>query len=107
MQATQLSAATTRLIGDWTIAGVIQQVTRLSELEIRSGRSGDTVVIDCSGIDQIDLSGFQLLYVWLHCMQLSGLHPELVNMPEWMREAQQRQGIAQVFENELQERGFV
>jgi len=82
-------------------------VTRLTELEIRNTRPGGSVVIDCSGIDQIDLSGFQLLYVWLHCMQLSGVRPELVNMPEWMLEAQQRQGIAQVFENELQERGFV
>lgn len=107
MKTTHSCAETTCLIGDWTISGVVQQVTRLTELEIRSSRPGAPVVIDCSGIDRIDQSGFQLLYVWLHCMQMNGLHPELVNMPEWMREAQQRQGIAQVFEHELQERGFV
>jgi ABC-type transporter Mla MlaB component len=86
---------------------VVQQVSRLAELEIGGARPGDAVVIDCSGIAEIDLSGFQLLYVWLQCIQLSGLRPELVNIPEWMLEAQERQGITQVFEKELQERGFV
>jgi len=107
MKTTHSCAETTRLIGDWTISGVVQQVTRLTELEIRSSLPGVPVVIDCSGIDRIDLSGFQLLYVWLHCMQLNGLHTELVNMPEWMCEVQQRQGVAQVFENVPQERGLV
>jgi len=93
------SAATTHLTGDWTIAGVVQQVSRLTEFEIGCARSGVTVVVDCSGIAGIDLSGFQLLYVWLQCIQLRGLRPKLVNMPEWMREAQELQGVSQVFEN--------
>lgn len=100
-------ASTIHLTGDWTITGVVQQVPRLTGLEICGTCSVKTVAVDCSGINGIDLSGFQLLYVWLHCIQLNGLHPELVNMPDWMHEAQKRQGVAQVFEHEIQERGFV
>lgn len=96
--------ATAHLTGDWTMAGVVKQVSRLTELDIRGIRPGIPAVIDCSGIDRIDLSGFQLLYVWLHCLELNGLRPELVNVPPWMREAQLRQGLAQAFEGEPSER---
>jgi len=82
-------------------------VNQLTEFEIGCARSGVTVVVDCSGIAGIDLSGFQLLYVWLHCIQLSGLRPELVNMPDWMREAQELQGIKQIFEDNTRECGSV
>jgi ABC-type transporter Mla MlaB component len=104
MEQPHAKAVATRLIGDWTMTGVVQQVTRLTELEIRNSRPGSTVIIDCSDINRIDLGGFQLLYVWLHCIQLNGLKPELVNVPEWMREAQDRLRISQVFKIELQER---
>jgi len=79
----------------------------LTELEIGSTRKGIAVAVDCSGINGIDMSGFQLLYVWLHCIELSGLHPELVNMPEWMRETQEVLGVTQVFDNDIRECRFV
>jgi len=104
MKHSYSGAATIHLTGDWTITGVVQQVPRLTGLEMRRTCRAGTVAVDCSGIAEIDLSGFQLLYVWLHCIQLHGLRPELVNMPVWMYEAQKRQGVAQVFENELMER---
>lgn len=72
----------------------------MTQPEICGVRPGGTVVVDCSGIRGIDHNGFQLLYVWLHCIQLRGMHPELVNMPGCMREAQERLGIKQLFENE-------
>ncbi|MBI2353749.1 MAG: STAS domain-containing protein [Deltaproteobacteria bacterium] len=100
MEVTNSYTATTHLLGDWTIVGVVQQAALLTELQFLRASPGATVVIDCSGIDGIDLSGFQLLYVWLHCIQLSGVRPKLVNMPDWMRDAQERLGIMQVFENE-------
>ena len=95
------------LSGDWTIAGVGQQVASLTEFRINGADSGATVAIDCSGINGIDLSGFQLLFVWLHCIRLRGMRVELVNMPDWMQEARQQQGLAHSIDYELQERGFV
>jgi ABC-type transporter Mla MlaB component len=100
------SISTTHLIGDWTFTGVAQQVVRLTELQFCGVHSpGATVVIDCSGIEGIDLNGFQLLYVWLHCIHMRGLRPELVNLPDWMCDAQERLGITRVFENESMEPG--
>lgn len=86
------SCATTRLTGDWTIMGVVRQATRLTQSEINDGYPA-TVVVDCSGIDDIDMNGFELLYFWLHCIRLRGLRPVLKNIPECMRVAQQRLGI--------------
>lgn len=105
MKRTHSCAATIHLIGDWTITGVVKQVSHLTGLHNSGARPGDPVAIDCSGIAGIDLNGFQLLSVWLHCIQLSGLRPKLVNVPNTMREAQKRQGITQLLDNELQERG--
>lgn len=101
------SISTTNLIGDWTLTGIVQQVASLTKFENNAVHPGDTVVIDCSGIDRIDLNGFQLLYVWIHCIQLRGFHPELVNMPQWMCEAQERERAVRAIENELHERGSV
>lgn len=74
------------LTGDWTIAGIVRQVPRLTEYQFNDGRADNTIAIDCSGIEKIDLHGFELLHVWLHCIKLRGLRTKLVNMPEWMRE---------------------
>ena len=90
--------AAAHLRGDWTIAGVGRQVSLLKELPMEYTVPDTTIAIDCSGIDSIDLSGFQLILVWFHCIRLRGLRPELVNMPEWMREAQERQGLSVLFE---------
>jgi ABC-type transporter Mla MlaB component len=101
------TGAAAHLSGDWTIAGVGQQVASLTAFRIDDAGPGATIAIDCSGIDGIDLSGFQLLFVWLHCIQLRGLRPELVNMPEWMSAAQERQGLATLFTCEPGGQGFV
>jgi anti-anti-sigma regulatory factor len=101
------ATATARLSGDWTIAGVGQQVASLTEFRIEGTGPDTTVAIDCSGIDGIDLSGFQLLFVWLHCIRLRGLRPELVNMPDWMSTAKERQGLNRLFECTPEEQGFV
>jgi len=106
METITSSITTTHLAGDWTIAGVVQQLPRLAQSEISGARPGGTVVIDCSGIRGIDHNGFQLLYVWLHCIQLRGLRPELVNLSGSMREAQERLGIKQLFENELKKQSY-
>jgi len=37
----------------------------------------------------MDMSGMQLLNVWLHCLSLRGVEPTLVNVPESLRHAMQ------------------
>ena len=97
-------ATTAHLSGDWTIAGVVQQVALLTEFQAAESAPGATVVIDCSGIDEIDLSGFQLIFAWLHCIRIKGLQHELINVPDWMRDGQRRLGITLESEPELTER---
>ncbi|MDD5286184.1 MAG: STAS domain-containing protein [Desulfuromonadaceae bacterium] len=92
------SSATSYLNGNWTIAGIVQQVPRLPELKLNDNRTDSTIAIDCSGIEEIDMNGFELLHVWLNCIKLRGLRAELVNMSDSMRDAQKRMGIKQPFE---------
>jgi ABC-type transporter Mla MlaB component len=95
------SVSTTHLNGDWTISGIVQQLPRLTKLKFNTDRANAIIAVDCSGIEEIDLHGFELLYVWLHCIKLRGLRTELVNIPDWMREAQVRMGVNQAFESEM------
>lgn len=95
------SISTTHLNGDWTIGGIVQQLPRLTKFQFYTDREDATIAIDCSGIKEIDLHGFELLYVWLHCIKLRGLRTELVNIPDWMREAQMRMGVNHAFESEM------
>lgn len=90
-----VSAATMQLNGDWTIAGVGQQLSTISCLPFQEDTG--TVAIDCSGIDQIDLSGLQLLHVWFHCIRLRGLQPSLCNVPDAMMTSLARLGMADNF----------
>lgn len=67
-----------KLEGDWTISGVIKQIGPLTELSGRLDAQVTNVVIDCSAIEMIDASGFQVLYTWLQCLHLRGFQPRLV-----------------------------
>lgn len=86
-----------RLQGDWTIEGAIRQIDPLIELSNIWDRTETVVDIDCSGIAKIDLCGFQLLYTWLHCLDIRGVKPKLVNLPLAVVETQNRLGLASLF----------
>jgi ABC-type transporter Mla MlaB component len=91
---------TEKIGGDWSIAGIALQAKPLTELSNRCHEATRTVALDCGDIKSIDLSGFQLLYVWMHCLHLKGLQPKLVNVPDFMRESQRRLGIAPLFDSQ-------
>jgi len=92
------SALSAYLEGDWTINGVVGQIDPLMELSSSWDRNGSEVKIDCSGIAQIDLCGFQLLYTWLHCLEIRGIRQKLVNVPEVVQRSQSRLGLSNIFE---------
>lgn len=91
MEQTETVAA--RLGGDWTIRGVTQQIDPLTALSEELDPETREVAIDCSGIEMIDVCGFQLLYTWLHCLQMRGFQPRLVRIPAPVAQSQRILGL--------------
>lgn len=86
------------LSGDWTIAGVVTQVNSLSDsLQKMSTSRKKSIHIDCAMISTIDMSGLQLLHVWMELVKMRGVKAELVNLPDSMRQSIDRLGLVQCF----------
>jgi ABC-type transporter Mla MlaB component len=94
----EASSVSAYLEGDWTINGIVRQIDPLMELSSCWDRSGSEVKIDCSGIAEIDLCGFQLLYTWLHCLEIRGIKQQLVNVSEAVQLSQSQLGLKNLFE---------
>jgi len=95
---TQTTEHEHHLSGDWTIAGVVTQVDALSNsLEKLSGGKNRRLHVDCAKIDCIDMSGLQLLHVWMQCANMRGVQTQLINLPEAMKQIIQRLGLNQSF----------
>jgi anti-anti-sigma regulatory factor len=87
-----------QLSGDWTIAGVVTQVELLSHcLENLDSAGKNGIYLDCGRIDSIDMSGLQLLHVWMGCVKIRGLQAKLVNLPDAMQQTIQHLGIGHCF----------
>ncbi|WP_041245404.1 STAS domain-containing protein [Geotalea uraniireducens] len=87
-----------KLCGNWSITGVTDQLKFL-KIQLQSlsfSNAADTRAsscpmendpeIDMKDVDQIDLSGCQLLAIWLRHVKLLGLSPVLINVPEEFRQ---------------------
>lgn len=84
----RMTGTEVRLEGDWTLAGATRNLSFLSRsLQQFEPGSEHCICIDCGEIKKIDMSGMQLLKVWLHCFRLRGVEPTLVNVPESLRHA--------------------
>jgi len=87
-----------QLSGDWTIFGLVHQVDWLSKsLEKLASAGKKTVHIDCGRIDAIDMSGLQLLQVWMQCAKARGIQAHLINLPDYMQQTIQTMGLGQCF----------
>ncbi|MDD5284369.1 MAG: STAS domain-containing protein [Desulfuromonadaceae bacterium] len=86
------------LSGDWTISGVMSQVDSLSD-SLQKGGTGrkKNLHVDCARISNIDMSGLQLLHVWIECARMRGISPQLVNLPDGMQETIRRLGLGKCF----------
>jgi anti-anti-sigma regulatory factor len=74
-----------KLSGHWNLSGVVHQIGVLPTLnQLESGQEKH-FRIDCSEISSVDMSGLQLLQVWMQCLSLHGVKPELINLPEVMQ----------------------
>jgi anti-anti-sigma factor len=87
-----------QLTGDWTISGVAAQCEALSKSlqDLKSGRK-KKIQIDCQQINSIDMSGLQLLHVWMECVRMRGVETQLLNLPDEMQQTIQQLGLGQCF----------
>ena len=83
----QQAGISAQLNGDWTVNGVVRQIEPLVELSNCWDCNSSTVDIDCSGIEEIDSCGFQLLYTWLHCLEIRGIESKLLTLPAGARDS--------------------
>lgn len=79
-----------RLEGDWTLTGVTRNLDSLAySLQQLEPGSDKNLRIDCGQIKEADISGLQLLNVWIQCVRFRGVEPTLVNVPERLKHAMQ------------------
>lgn len=95
---TRFSKTRHQLTGDWTIAGVVVQCQHLSRSlqELECGRK-KKLHIDCGNIASIDMSGLQLLHVWMELIRMRGVEARLMNLPDEMQQVVYRLGLGQSF----------
>ena len=87
------------LQGDLTHSGVTDNIINLLAVSLQKIVAGGNKIlrIDCERIRTADISGLQLLYVWMQCARFRGVEPELVNLPDSLQQAMQRMGLGHCF----------
>lgn len=79
-----------RLEGDWTLSGVTRNIDSLAlSLRQLEPENSKDLQIDCGQMKDADISGMQLLNVWMQCARFRGVEPTLVNVPERVRHVMQ------------------
>jgi ABC-type transporter Mla MlaB component len=79
------------LQGDLTHSGVTNKIINSLAIFLQQIVSigGKNIRIDCRRILASDVSGLQLLYLWMECARFRGVEPELVNLPYSLQQAMQ------------------
>lgn len=96
--ATRTTDGNHNLSGDWTISGVASQVSSLSEyLQKLASARNKRIHIDCGSIESIDMSGLQLLHVWMELVKMRGVETRLHNLPDGMLLTIERLGLGHSF----------
>ena len=87
------------LQGDLTHSGVTNNIIDLLAVSLQKIISGGEKIIriDCERIRTADISGLQLLYVWMHSARMRGVESELINLSDSMRQSMQRMGFEHCF----------
>lgn len=87
------------LQGDLTNSGMTQGSIAAMEVSLQQieSRGERNISIDCGKIRAADISGLQLLYVWMQCARFSGVESELVHLSSSLRQAMQRMGLVHCF----------
>ena len=67
--------------GDWTTTGIGRQLVKLMDLMNELPATVGRLTIDCTGIASIDLYGYQILTVWICCLQDNDISLRFANLP--------------------------
>jgi ABC-type transporter Mla MlaB component len=89
--------AAIKLSGHWNLSGLVHQIESLSSLHQSEPGLGKRFHIDCSEINSVDMSGLQLLFVWIQCIRMRGVKPELINLPDGMQQTIKTLGLENCF----------
>ena len=94
-----LKGMVARLHGDLTHSGVTRSIINsLAVILQKTVSGGETNLrIDCSKVRSADISGLQLLYVWMQCARFRGVEPELVNLPRTLQLTMEMMGLGHCF----------
>jgi ABC-type transporter Mla MlaB component len=85
------------LSGHWNLSGLVHQIESLSDVHQLEPHPGRLYRIDCSEIRSVDMSGLQLLFVWIQCIRMRGVKPELINLPDGMQQTIKTLGLENCF----------
>lgn len=94
----QVNKRESQLSGHWNLSGVVLRIESPATLRQLETGLEKLLCADRSEIDGVDRHGLQLLNVWMQCVALRGLKPELINLPEGMQRAIKRMGLEKCFE---------
>lgn len=69
------------LEGDWTCTGAELNIDSLAiSLQQLDLVQEEVLVIDCGQVQEADVTGLELLQVWLECARIRGVKPTLINI---------------------------
>jgi anti-anti-sigma regulatory factor len=87
------------LQGDLTHSGVTDNIVNSLAASLMNVDSEveKNIRIDCGKIHTADISGLQLLYVWMQCARFRGVESQLVNMTAGLQQIMLRMGFGHCF----------
>ena len=87
------------LQGDLTHSGATHNIINSLAVSLQRTVSGGdkNIRIDCERICTADFNGLQLLFVWMQSARFRGVEPELINLPDSLRQSMQRMGFEHCF----------
>lgn len=87
------------LQGNLSHSGTTDNIINTLSVSLQQVASGGEKIlhIDCEKIISADISGLQLLYVWMQCARYRGVEPELINLPKILRKIMRRMGLGHCF----------
>ena len=86
------------LTGDWSLAGVVKQLDSLTNtLNTLDPDQTKILHVDCTKVNNVDMSGLQLLHVWSECARIRGVELRMINIPDQMHKIIQSVGLGHSF----------
>jgi ABC-type transporter Mla MlaB component len=94
-----MDGSTAHLQGDLTHSGVTQNIITSLAVSLQKMESAveKNIRIDCAKVKSADISGLQLLYVWMQCARFRGVGTELVNLSKALKKDMQKIGLRHCF----------